>query len=295
MIKTKIKKSITPRFQENTSEKGFALVVTIILSAVMLIVMTLATKEIVDESRNSVRLDNSLIAYYAAEAGIENALLSFRNDHDTKITAECKNVENYATDIVCSTLDKTVNDNPNGYYYRMSMVPQKNSTNKIKIYKDQVHEIPISEETTGQYPILYSQQNYASPDNFQVEITAYLEDGTLLDKKLEMPSIHSGTTKQYLVSLGDNTDKKKIIRVRAWYTNGNGTEGAIPNNSNPPYVELTLPAFLQGYNPSITQIDSVGYYGKVARKISMTLDKSSGNVLGVFDYVIYSDSKLEKK
>ena len=73
------------------SQKGVALIITIILSGIMLTSVGLFSREMIDEVRASTRIDNSLVAYYAAEAGLEEALLEFRYDKGAEISFENDN------------------------------------------------------------------------------------------------------------------------------------------------------------------------------------------------------------
>ena len=280
----------------NKKQSGFALLVSIVLSTVMLSVMTLASKEMSDEARNSSRIDNSLVAYYAAEAGIEDALLSYRYNNDDRFSNKCKDIGT-GNVVPCDNLTNLIGTKTKSYYYKNS-ISDINIDGGTKLYKDQVYEIPIKKETTGNFSISWITTNTNSNNGFRIETTAYLEDGTLLEKNISNASDSSAnnSNSSRTISLGADSTKRKIIRVRTWYTSrdgGGGPEEGSPQDPKP-YITLTLPTTSATIIKPTIRIDSTGYYGGVERKITMTLDKSSGNILGIFDYVIYSDQSLLK-
>lgn len=265
---------------------GFALVVTIVLTTVILAVITLASKEMSDESKNSTRLDNSLIAYYSAEAGIENALLSYRYNRSAEIPEGCK-----------KTIDESVvncNDvkNYKTHYYKLKMSSKTNTSSSQKVYKDETYEIPINDGSIATVNINWVNKDLAPDTSIRVEVSAYSETGAIIDKKLSDPR-GDGEADNILIDLKNTTfTGKKIIRVKPLYTTPSGKSGEIQMNNEPkPYIELDVP---QGTGTTKTTIESTGYYGGVARKITMNIDGTSGNILNIFDYVIYSDSDLLK-
>jgi Tfp pilus assembly protein PilX len=266
--------------------KGFALVVTIILSTVMLTVVTVASKEMVDEMKNSSRLDNSLIAYYAAEAGVEEALLQYRYDKNKEIgmppaAEECKQVDNRDIDAtgkcVANSFGKTS-------YYKLKMTSKTSDETKVKVYRDDTYEIPTDNNSPSYATPTWSYEGLSGGGVMKVEVAAYAntDTGEILDKQLLDMSANKAIL-DMTCSPSCIPGTKKLIRIKPWYVSG-----PVANN---PYIELTIPL---GNNSGTTTIESVGYYSNVARKIVAKIDSTSGSILNIFDYTIYSDTPLAK-
>lgn len=259
--KNKIKKKI--------KQGGFALVITMLLSTVMLTVVTLASKEMVDEVRNSARLDNSLIAYYSAEAGVEDALLAYRHDKAVIIEEECRDV---STRSLADNAKCAANTTEKEHYYKLKVSNKTSEDTAVDIYKDYVYEIsiPEGENSFG--------ATWSSANGFRVEATVFSDTGLILDKVLTNESANTLS----LSWLG-GIPGKKIVRIRPWYT-----ASPVPADS---HISLLLP---EGSLSGITKIESTGYYGNVARKIVAKIDNTSGSILNIFDFTIYSDTPLVK-
>lgn len=330
-------------------QSGIALVTTIILTSIMLASIVVVTKEMVDEARNAIRINNSLIAYYAAEAGLEDALLQFRYDHDAQISED--NDNNQAHDVSSISNDKprtvdissnppvtvpntTVKNNGNSYYelkmwnkvpciastgYTPSIDP---SCTVVPILKaDDTFEfsvkdigsknlvIKLSPRTEGGIP----KKEDALENGYRIELTTIDENGNILPppiaKQFTCPVDIPKTTVLNSVYIGPTG--KKNIRIKPWYTRytnfdcisspPSGATGLQANGTidgtDFPYINFSI------NNPPVsgllvsgptTTIESVGFYGGVQRRIVATVDYSSGNIIGIFDYVIYSASDLIK-
>ena len=121
------------------------------------------------------------------------------------------------------------------------------------------------------------------------------------------PTIATGNQS---IDLGDGSNAAKI-RVKPWFTDStgkfSGKQSLVslttePNNTNnTPFVRYAIaqegggsPDITKPLATSITTIESIGSYGNTKRKIVAKVDRSSGNVVGIFDYVIYSATDLCK-
>jgi len=335
---------------KNKNQKGIALITTIILTSVMLSSIVLITKEMADEVQNSTRLDNSLIAYYAAEAGIEDALLEFRYDHSAQISKENDAAKPTAVDVDCTNKNnctpRTVNLSSNlpdyttkAYntsYYDLTMWnrtpciitlanPTDPNSNGCQVIQ------PVKKDDTVEFVVPNMTQNVTLDWNwnseidtqnsgFRVEITVYEGDGEiipaegLLDQNgnqvTDSKSNYGGkfftdpNTKTVTIRKTAVGSGKKIIRLKPTYVDkgsynsitGSYSEGKSLPSGNIPSINLNinknLPRdFITGLT---TKIESVGYYGGVQREITAIVDRPSGNILNIFDYVIYSGSDLIK-
>ena len=283
---------------KNKKEKGIALIITIMLSAIMLTTVFVASREMIDEAKNSTRIDNSLIAYYAAEAGLEDALLTYRFDKTAEINPDkCVNIDNETkviNDCAATWMPKTGTYSDNAYtdrFYKVKMWYKVHSLNDpIVLNKDDVLEISLPENSGVTFN--WTQQNISAGSKMMVEITTYnTTDGSILSKNLvdtlaEVPTFTS-----------DN-GPGKAIRIKPWLVNGNGTamtEGAALSGSVPNITISSITSSGSGnFGGPITHIESIGYYGDVQRKIVADVNRMSGQVLSIMDFVIYSGSNLIK-
>ncbi len=190
-----------------SSQRGVALIITIFLSSIMLTSVGVFAKEMAEEARNSARLDNSLIAYYAAEAGIEDALLAWRYNKDAEISSDndknpsvdvteklnvtprCVSLETDAfTDpTVCSSLTSNYT-NFNNRYYALKMWYKTNEIKNYKLNRDDVLEIEVP-NLTGNVDLSWAipkeikAQLLLNNSGFSMEITAYDENGNIIPKE----------------------------------------------------------------------------------------------------------------
>jgi len=81
---------------------------------------------------------------------------------------------------------------------------------------------------------------------------------------------------------------------------GLNPDGTIPGITDPidkyPNIELTVTKGSPSDSLGITttEIQSIGYYGGVQRKIVNSVDHISGNIKGIFDFTLYSGGDLIK-
>ncbi len=324
--------------QSASSQRGVALIITILLSSIMLTSVGIFAKEMAEEARNSARLDNSLIAYYAAEAGLEDALLAWRYDKDAEISADddntpsvdvtektigtprCVSLETNETLTdpgICSSLTANF-ANFNNRHYALRMWYKTNEIKDYKLNRDDVLEIEVP-NLTGELDLRWSNGGGSIPlfgpgkSGYSMEITAYDENGEIIDKgkSFTIPGETSPPPKSTL-SISNLGTGRKIVRIKPWYTKvvSNPTdprsEGCSVLNANTdpqcagttysgtPSVLINASSDTDLMTTPVTHIESVGYYGGVARKISVDLDRTTGKIIGMLDYAIYSEADLVK-
>jgi len=320
---------------------GIALITTIILTSIMLTSVVLVSREMIDEVRNSTRIDNSLTAYYAAEAGLEDALLEWRYNHDAEISQENDSVpEPNSIDVTATSYNtpRTVNlltnargyvpsTDPNKYttpYYELTMWSKVDQISNQQVLQDDAYEFTIENMQSNSLVLRWQNiddgNSIYNDNGYRVEITVYDEKGNLVNpdytKGFSCPPNDTDRDwkliKSSLYPLGDYTSKR-IIRIKPWYTknsldncatpptggDGLNTDGTIPGTTignNIPGINLNITKSTTNdkISYSTANIESVGYYGGVARKIIATIDKRTGNISNIFDYAIYSGSNLIK-
>ncbi|HRY60508.1 MAG TPA: hypothetical protein P5096_03965 [Patescibacteria group bacterium] len=281
------------------NQKGIALIITIMLSAIMLTTVFVASREMIDETRNSTRIDNSLIAYYAAESGLEDALLQYRYSKDTEINnpPRCWNIDaDTAVTSGCSETWTPNSSNYNNRLYKVKMWYKVSSINDpIILNKDDVLEISLPANSSVDFK--WSDVNtIPSINRMGVEISTYdLNDTTNIETKFVDPI---NNTQAFSA-----TGSSKIVRIKPWYITGppsSPTGATMPTDGSIPGILITNPLDTSkgitgtNFGGPTTFIESVGYFGGVQRKIVANIDRSSGQVLSIMDFVIYSGSDLVK-
>ena len=287
-------------------QKGIALIITIMLSAIMLTSVFVASREMLDEAKNSTRIDNSLIAYYAAEAGLEDALLQYRFDKNFEIKPDkCVNLDddNNVDPAICN--DTWSPASLSKRFYKVNMQYKTNSfgseTKPIFLNKDDVLELSLPDATSS-INLSWTDVDgyYFGGNRLMADIKIYNKNGDIVNKNLN-------DTKSF--NYTNNTSSPEIVRIRPWLLierlvepavflpDGRRKVDAILGGSiraeDSPKIKISGISGLNFGGP-ITKIESVGYYGGVQRKITANVDRSSGQVLSIMDFVIYSGSNLIK-
>ncbi len=261
------------------TQRGIALITTIILTSIMLTSVVLVSKEMVDEVRNSTRIDNSLIAYYAAEAGLEEAMLEWKYDHDVEISEENDNdpgvdvtsTSNSTPRTVDITNDITIpNTTTKEYtnsYYELKMwnkVPCIVTTGDLNAFgcatiaplkADDVYQISIDNIGTNNLTLDFIPRANPNPDEFgngyRVELTVLDENGNIINsaKSFRCP-LYTTQTLSYNSTTLSGSSGKRIIRIKPWYVqyssspncDKNPTNGAtnLPISPDFPYIHLKV-------------------------------------------------------
>lgn len=239
-----------------------------------------------------VRLEDSANAYSAATAGIEDGLLRFRFNKDVQTPLNCgndfptKNSQYYTrinltqgTAQDCIDPQASGPPNPSDIAYDIKVshklepgdpeVQQTTNTSRgtiVALARDQAIEYDAS-DLTGSIAIEW---DYASRQPFNnVEVTILDANGNVLDKRLvKNPNQASGQLPSLSVASAD------IVRIRSL-------------GSDLSKYEITSSEPLSSRT---TTIEVVGYYGRSKRKLELTLDRISGSILELFDFVLFSGS-----
>lgn len=292
---------------KSKKEKGIALIITIMLSAIMLTTVFVASREMVEEAKNSTRIDNSLIAYYAAESGLEDALLQYRYDKNSELVdtkTKCVNLDKESATIPTGECNDGWSPTSGPYstnpfldrFYKVKMWykvdPSINPIESLTLNKDDILELSIPESNTAisfNWDVVPG--SITADSTMMVEITTYDKNNpNVIDKQL----VDTNSVKTFTSSNGPD----KIIRIKPWLAKktgitmvgGSETSGSIPG--------IIISGISKNGAGKIggptTFVESIGYFGGVQRKIAANIDRSSGQILNIMDFVIYSGSDLIK-
>ena len=294
--------------------KGTALLVTVLLigaiGAIAFGVFKIANSELYVGTKQ----EEGTEAFYAAQAGVEDALMRFKFADGGRLevptgaredTTKVDRIDIKKGIISPSGQDYGTNPDPgaDNYIYDLKAWYKTENEFKITLEKDQSVILDLTDvvdkneslivkwEPKGPTPEimesaklwyrLYDPDGRAiDPRDLEREFFTYL---AYFDEDNENPArtdskfdsfILKPNVKKRLDTLGFNTIKFKAF--------GNDSSKIILT------VKATGGAAIGGPN---LYIESTGYHGDTARKLKVTVDRASKSVLDIFDYVIYSGNK----
>lgn len=299
----------------NTKARGSALIIAFLLiAAVGSASLVIGRLFLVDQSVSQV-YEDSIVAYYAAESGIEEALLRYRYDNNVQVPSNQRLV-------VRSNLADSV-------------ASISNPTNAIPIEADQRYDLKVSsygnyfgEDPDGDGVVNLTDPNdyYKIPQDeaIKVDITNIVEERKDFNLYVKLPS---GTNKRMAfievkivgkeVPGGNLKEYKKALIFQSGHdiVSGNSkTMTYVPTNRNfalsslksiivgasslveaelsikPLYSDIFVvlqPQTGSSIAQSHTLIKSTGYYGRNSRTLSAKIDRQNGTVYDLFDYVLY--------
>jgi Tfp pilus assembly protein PilX len=242
--------------------KGSALLIAmIVITAISAAAFGLA-KLLLSDIRITSSLEDSTAAYYAAEAGIEHGLLKFRIDRTTEVPVSAP---------VTVTL-------AGGRSYTMTSVyrqvnPPATTTGCGQAAPNYIPENCSLEFSTslmnGNLRVSWVWRSAPSDINRGgLEWTRVLDDGTICAtcRELMAPSSTSAT-----ISTGNTS----AIRVKP--VGGTLTSVSVSSSQGGESVDSR-----------ISTIESVGTVGLAKRKLQALVDRDSGTIIGLFDFVVSS-------
>lgn len=330
------------------SQKGVALLTTIIIMSVLVTTVALISRDMLSELKVSNFLDNSQTAYYTAEAGVEYALAKVRYNKEFETASnllEGTNAYNrYGLDeettppLTGTKLNIFPIPSQQGIISDTAVPTAAKRYFDLKVYY-KATRIPSSttcvssSPSSSDCPLLLQDDilEFINPANRQYRFSWFAPTGLglgnamvlefsgydLVGNQLNIGSAGSkymnkgtsgtptsqGQSGSFLITPAGGQPAR--IRVRPWFTdslgNSSGTGAvSLPDTNDTPYVRYAISLdgnVLDPANPlatNTTTIESIGSYGNTKRKIVAKVDRSSGNVVGIFDYVIYSATDLCK-
>lgn len=275
------------------SRRGAALIIALALITFISSAAFSIGRLMISEIRATTGLEDSMVAYYAAEAGVEQGLLMWRYNHDvetsTGATATDGNPvhvdidEQRSFDLkIYYKGDKVGNfdniDDPN------NPTIKKDGSLELRGFED-VSNLTIKYITPCQNPSLFPAgsvcaTNTGRPSGIDhgVEFKIINSDGTqtdLEDNLFDPTASRSGWSP---AMLGWTLEPGSKIRVKPWDTDIK-------------YVaETTAITGVPKIDSGISFIESTGYFGSAKRKIQVQVDRVSGTILGTYDFVLFGGS-----
>lgn len=271
------------------NNSGAALLISMIIIATVGVLMLALGRLALSELRITTKLADSTIAYYAAEAGIESGLLIFRYDKNIEIT-------NYES-VDINSIDHKINYNQEISYKGNVFVIGKKEYNKITtgIKKDESVSIDVSNLDN----IKFQMETKTRPGF--LELTFIRESGSLggtfdVFKIDTIPSVVDSGICPEVSKIGNdiNSDDESdfsnknisvsgydLLKVKFLNCSNISDIAMIKILPIPVGDELKI-------STNTTTITSTGEYSLSRRKLEVTIDRQTGTLLGIFDYVLYA-------
>lgn len=307
--------------------KGTALLVTVLLAGAVGALAFGLFKIANSEFFIGTKEEEGIEAFYAAQAGVEDALMRFKfktdgsleipdgaNEDSTAVIRIDANGSNQSLPKRIEDYKEPIEPNENEYIYDLK-VWSKVKRIDLTLEKDQSIILDVSEPSERGENIFVRWEaegtNPAIKDSAKLWYRLSDPEGASQDPRGQLKRDFF----TYLAYQQDNLADANGNPINPARRPGSGFNvSALPANTNNNnfslynFKTLKFKAFGEtgsrihlivrtlGNSDSLIggpkiYIESTGYYGNTARKIKVTLDRESKSVLDIFDYVIYSGDK----
>lgn len=301
----------------NRLEAGSALLATLVITGAVGLILVSVAGFTARELRITTALEDSSIAYAAAEAGIEEGLLRWRYARNTELPqAEMQESVERAERVNLTTGDIQTNvplgevliQDATHSVYDLRMwykTPQvglatdlESSTHEKKLFKDQTLEMDVS-NLRGETLLFRFATVPGTNRSARIETRVIAEDaeGNVTElcanagcKQLTPDPV---TRSQVTITVPQGPDTLAYrLRVKPFiFITGNplidaGAESYITYAIELPGASVNRTTRL--LDDGITYIEATGYYGSAKRKLLAKVDRRSGTVLGVYDFALYA-------
>ncbi|TSC95495.1 MAG: Uncharacterized protein CEN88_474 [Candidatus Berkelbacteria bacterium Licking1014_2] len=243
-------------------QPGTAMLLTLLLVGAIGVILFSVSRLTIDEVRASREIRESVLSYYAAEAGLEKGLLEYRQNHDI------------IKDNITSNLSNGAKSTASVDYRKKEVSGQ--------LDKDSKAEITIINPGSETLTFRFQNQSTAADAKSYVEYQRLDQVGSIwLTTKREMLDV-VGFMETTAVINTLNTSKKIVLRAFG---------GAVDYN-----ITTTNPHLGggdSGVDSGISTINSTGAAGKTSRKLQAKIDRNQNQLIGIFDFTIFSQEELK--
>ncbi|MEX1123749.1 MAG: hypothetical protein WEC81_01090 [Patescibacteria group bacterium] len=304
-------------------KRGSALIMVMLVVAGITTIIFSTQRIALVQFSQSVREEDNLAAYYAAKAGIEDGLARYRFDRNTQTTPDKKfrfnltkatyppSVENFEIDSDTGIEDGINDDYDPNYQYYDSVINFKTTSINVndgifdfsgsndRLEKDSVINLTGFSQTTSVYYLRYGFRFASTCD------PADLDKAFVSLQQIKISSDGSNIVSQDIAAYANPTVSDYIydsaaianmqinnpgnstvssIRVRAYYCNVEFafvtttgiTDTGDSRTIGPEFDGLT------------TEILSTGYFGSAKRTLIAQVNRQTGGLIGIFDFILYS-------
>lgn len=272
------------------NRRGSAILIALLMVTVLATIAFSVGQITYAEIKMAAGIEDASIAYSAAEAGIEDGLLRWRYDHNIESPADAT-----ADSINVNRVDLS---DANGGSVSNNVDPNTPITNADHAHYD--------------LKISYRQKMVGNFGNF-MDAARDISKDTILkqDEVLELTGFKNNFTLQFKYERTSNPPPQtcytqvKIIHqvgesnVNIYDCNDNGSTGKDiivqagdtikikPWNTEIRYA-LRDKDNVESIDIGETLIESAGHYGSVKRKLVARINRKNGQIIGIYDFVLYS-------
>lgn len=271
---------------KKSGQKGSALLIVMLLVTVLMTVALTAGYLTMAEVSMETSSEDGVMAYYAAEAGIEDGLLRYRYDNNVEV-----GVFPPAAIELVDRVDMEVSSRTS------NISPTSPPTDNLKQYYDL--RIKYKEDNSSSY----SSNVTTSDKELKKDETLTLDGFSLVTTvSFKYKSSQAGCTaalQNCLVQFKGTTDPGGVKIASFVSSSADQTISVFVN----PGASLTIKPWGMNINYKImatdssslkfldsgyTTIESTGYYGASKRRLQAKIDRKSGKLLEIFDFTLNS-------
>lgn len=288
---------------QNT-KKGAALLLALLITGTIGGLILLVSRISLIKVRTATNLTQSQIAYFAAQAGIEQGLMAYRANKnleyptDTDIPIPTNDSINYmrydvknytptglnAPKIVTNSTQPEKSDIP---YYDLKIYYKKNASAadpiSFDLEKDDIKQFAVQNFSSNVINIKWKAEN--SLELGILEYTTILPGNQIT--KQTFPQNDPG---------GDNQAASGDISVPFGPISGNDT-GILQlrylSSSPDASAKIEISSSGNPFDSGTTYIESIGYFGQVKRKLVAEIDRQNGSLINIFDFTLYANENIQ--
>ncbi len=297
--------------------RGSALLVTLLITgAISLILLSVATFTI-RELRVTSALEDSSLAYAAAEAGIEDGLLRWRFDRNSEVpqgdmqatVSRALRVDLLTGDIRTNVaIGEQLPQDPTHSIYDLRMwyktplvgnlTDLQSPLHEKKLFKDQTLEMDVS-GLRGQTLLFHFATIPGKNWSARIESRVVAEDANGLATELcaeaacKQFSTDPATASQIAITIPFGPEQLAYrLRIKPYIFD---TANPLVDAGAESYITYVLEVpgaarerTQQLLDDGTTYIEATGYFGAAKRKLLAKVDRRSGTVLGVYDFALFA-------
>jgi len=244
--------------------RGAALIIAMLVVTAMTSIGFFVSRLNIRDTVQMTRLEQSMLAYYDAEAGIEQGLLMFRYDKNVETTPFATDTQGESKIFNIDTLNS----------YKLKIWYRQKGTISGSLQQDGSIDYNIS-KLLGNVKITCSDCNVFDPTNpnkNSLEYTTF-QNGDLFTSVQKGLLIGGNATS----TVTSGTDM--ILRLHAW--------GAVKN------FKLSSTNDQDALDSGYTYIESVGTNGDTQRKLRISVNHQNGSILPIFDFVLHGQTTID--
>lgn len=296
--------------------RGSALIATVIIAGTVALILAGIARFTIVQLKTATSLEDGTVAYAAAEAGIEEGLLRWRYDRNVELPVA--DMQAVMPGTPAERVDLTAGTDPAVVEANSPLPPVTDSSYDLRIWykasslgdpahlNDPTYPYRISKDQSISVDVSnlrgeILQLSYAVPTGYQarLEVSVVTQggcptvDGVTPDlcevsKQLYDPS--TGST--IPVSIPSGTDQNPYsLRIRPFIFRA-GTTTAADSTTYITYAIRPTKSSASLIDTGTTFIESTGYFGTAKRELVAKVDRSSGTVLGIYDYALFAKESI---